>query len=495
MIMNFKRLIPTLVIIFSVSGLMGQSNTMYYLSGVPQAYYLNPATQPQSNFFMGLPALGSVYVETYGSSIGFSDLVWNDPSGGLVLHPFHPDAGMETFLQKFEEENTFSANFDFSPVSFGFRVRKMYFTLDIVSRLSQSISFAGDIVDLAVAGNADSTLYDFSSMGFNITDHLEIALGISRKFGSMITVGIRPKLLFGVASLSSGNNHVSLYTSHDVWQFDSHLEMQVATPGFIIPTDESGTFDPTGEFRFDSTLTQPSQYASIATGNKGFGIDVGINIKPMDELTLSASVIDLGFIKWNNYIHTAVLEGSFEYTGIEYSLDDVQQPEEDTSDFMQYLIDTLTGNFEVSGSSDPFNTRLEPKIYIGASYSILRKLDVGLLARFDLPETGLESNLMLHANWHPSTFFGLSASYSPFGGRSSTFGLGMSLRIGPGSFYAVADYNALKYNLYKYENIPVFLTSDARERFNLRFGANFVLGWNQRKKLMKDKPMYYSDDY
>ena len=503
--MTLKKLILPLVFFLLAQVSLTQSNTMYYLSGVPQAYYLNPAHQPQPNIFIGCPVFSSFYVETYNNSVNLGDMVWNDPETNEVIHPFHPDAGMEEFLAKFDDVTNFSLNLDFSPVSFGFRVKKMYFMFDVVSRLHQSSSFSSEIVDFTILGNADSTEYNFSDIGFNFTEHMEIGLNVSRKFGDMITVGIRPKILLGFATLSSQNNDITLYTANDVWQFDSHLELQLATPGLIIPTDETGTFDPSGEFVFDSTVTSVRDYRSTATGNKGFGIDIGVNVTPMKELTLSASIIDLGVIKWKNYLHTATLEGSFDFEGYEYEFEGASS-EEDTAGFVDYLLDTLTSNFSVSGNSDPFTTRLTPKIFLGASYSILPSLDIGLLARFDIPESGLKSNLMLHAHWHPSTVFGLSASYSPFGGRATTFGLGISLRAGPFSFYTVGDYRVLKYTLYKYDmsssenisydyNIPVFLTADDRSRMNFRVGLNFVLGWNQRKKLMKDKPMYYSEDY
>jgi hypothetical protein len=231
----------------------------------------------------------------------------------------------------------------------------------------------------------------------------------------------------------------------------------------------------------------------------------------MKELTLSASVIDLGVIKWNNYVHQATLDGNFTFTGIEYSPeedDEGETTEDDTSSFGAFLVDSLLGNFNVSGSSDPFTTRLEPKIFVGASYAVLPKLELGLLARFDLPESGFEYDLMLHANWKPSTAFGISATYSPFEGGASTFGLGIHTRSGPLNIYAVADYNTLKFTLYKYRfegedipqqiegrNIPLLAAAQNRSRFNIRVGVNVVLGWNQRKRLMKDKPMYYSADY
>jgi hypothetical protein len=120
------------------------------------------------------------------------------------------------------------------------------------------------------------------------------------------------------------------------------------------------------------------------------------------------------------------------------------------------------------------------------------KLMPVFFARFDMLDDGLKGRLILHGNWHPSSFYSLSVSYCPIGDQANTFGTAVSGRVGPFSYFTVFDYRVLKYRLYKYENIPVGLTPANRIRYNIRFGLNIVIGANQKKKLKKDKPMYYT---
>ena len=195
-------------------------------------------------------------------------------------------------------------------------------------------------------------------------------------------------------------------------------------------------------------------------------------------------------IKWNDFVHTATLTGSLTYEGIEWN----GANDTATTNFLDHLLDTIKSNFEVTGSSEPYETNLGPKLYLGASLTLLPSLDVGILSRIDFLNSGTKANVMIHVNWEPSTVFSLAATYSPFGGRASTFGLGFSLRGGPIAFYTVADYRAFRYNLYKYEKYPVFIAPNGRTRFNLQIGFNIMIGANQRKRLMRDKPMYFSDE-
>jgi hypothetical protein len=482
------RLLLIHVLIVLVTGLSAQSNTMYYQPYIPQAYYLNPATQPRSNVFISLPV--SIYLQTENSSLHLSDLIWNDPETGVVMHPFHPDANLEDFYSQFGDKNRLGINLDYAPISFGFRARQMYFTFDIISKTEASYSYPGDFISFSLWGNEDNTTYDFSGLGFHLSEYVEIALGISRKFGDMLTIGIRPKLLYGIGMISSDDNDISLYTSHEVWQFNSRIDLRMVTPGMTIPTDQQGVFDPSGEFIFDSTLSGYADYKDLLMSNKGYGIDIGAHFKPLPKLDLSASVIDIGFINWNKYTYTASLESSYNFEGIEYT----QGDDNDTSSFIGNLWDSVKSNFDVSGSHDGFKTNLEPKIYIGGNYSLTRRIDAGLVARFDLAESGLKSRLFLHATWHPTRFYAFTLSYCPIGEQAKTFGTGVSGRMGPISYYTVFDYRSLKYNLYKYEGIPFMLLPKDRTFFNVRFGMNILIGYNQKKKLKRDKPMYYTGE-
>ena len=96
--MYLKNIITLFLAALLSTGLYAQSNTMYYQSGPPQAYWLNPATQPICNVFVGLPVVNNLYFESYNTGALISDLLWNDEYTSDVLHPFHPDANMNNIL-------------------------------------------------------------------------------------------------------------------------------------------------------------------------------------------------------------------------------------------------------------------------------------------------------------------------------------------------------------------------------------------------------------
>ena len=124
--MNLRPVVFSIVFLSLSLSICSQSNTMYYQPLIPQAYYLNPASQPRSNVFIGLPL--NFYIEKNNSSLHLSDLLWNDPITGRVMHPFHPDANLDDFFNQFGSDNIFGLDLALTPISFGFRIRQMYFT-------------------------------------------------------------------------------------------------------------------------------------------------------------------------------------------------------------------------------------------------------------------------------------------------------------------------------------------------------------------------------
>jgi hypothetical protein len=360
----------------------------------------------------------------------------------------------------------------------------MYFTFDITSRLDQSLTYPGDLMYLLIRGNENGQTFNLSGFGMNTTEYVEYAVGVSRKFSDQLTVGIKPKFISGISNVTSSNNNISLYTSYNEWILDSQMEINMSLPGVTYPLNEDGGIDPEGEFIVDSNLTEPSNLQALALGNIGFGVDVGANYRPIDQLEISLSVLDLGYIKWKNYVHTAQLEGSSTFDGVELSLSDT------SSNFINEIADSIISSIEFRGNSDPYSTYLSPKIFIGGRYFVTKNFDVGGLSRIDFTDAGVQASFMILANWRPSSLAAISASYKPFGGTAKTFGLGASFRLGPLNLYLISDYIPTSYRLVN--NVPV---PNSQKYFNFRFGLNLVFGCNERKKLMQDKPMYYSAEY
>ena len=481
----FTFLLYTGLLFLGVGKLAGQANTAYYMGGVPQSYYLNPATQPQCDFYLGLPIASQVNFRVTTSGLSASDLYFKDPESDSVITPFHPNGNMDAFINKFGKVETLGLYTNFNLASFGFRVKDMYFSFDATIRSSTSFNLSKDFMRLLILGNEDGEVFDLSQVGFETLEYAEIGVNISRRFGDDLQIGIRPKYLAGLATVSSINNNTSVTTGVEHWVIDADYQARIGITGTTIPVDEDGLIDPDGDFQIDSVLVSPEGYRQIFSNNWGLGVDLGLHYMPVDNLQLSLSILDLGYIKWRQGTHIASLNGTHNFIGINASRSDSVGAVED-------LWDTLKTDLSLSGTDAPFTTTLNPKILVGGRYFLTQGFDVGVLSRTEFYPTFVDQDVVLLANWHPIPMISVSGSYSLF--SQQTFGFGLGLILGPLNFYAILDDVPFKYDLAKTESVPLPLPV-AQTDYNVRFGLNLVFGCNQKKKAKQDKPLFNSSDW
>ena len=196
-------------------------------------------------------------------------------------------------------------------------------------------------------------------------------------------------------------------------------------------------------------------FGSFGFAGYGGAIDLGVSYKLLDKLTLSASVLDLGFIKWSKS-NTSIARANTEQT---YDLLDPASQQE----FMDIVNSGEILNYDMlqlktEEASEKSRTRgLTSTMVLGAEYALLNDwLVVGALytGRFAKPKTLNE--LTFSACIRPTNAFNVAASYSVLQGAGKTFGLALKL----GSFFAGTDYmffgkNTKNVNAYLGVSIPL----------------------------------------
>jgi hypothetical protein len=484
-----KYLFIVLIIMFVPLIAYSQDNTLYYLQGVPQRYFTNPASQPECNFFLGAPGLSSTMLNYSTKGFTSDQFMVKDPETDSIYRFYQRPDLYGNFISGLNKVNYISANEADNLISLGFRANKMYFTLDYGFKLNEQLSFPKELLYFIPFNVEDGANYNLSSLNINFTSYSELALGISRQFNEQLSIGIRPKMLFGLATINTSGTDINIDTRLREWDITAKTDLNVCVPWVDLPVDENGIIQIKDGIKTDTTLYTEYDYLKMSLKNKGLGIDIGINYKPYRRLELSASLIDLGYIKWTNKPNTVSLNGNYKWEG-------VQSNSADTIKFWDYISDTLKSSFKVTGSNQSFTTYLTSKVMFGGRFFLTPSFDLGAITRFDFFKDEIASNIILLANWRPSTILGISASYGLLDGSYSTFGLGFTSHIGPFNLYIITD-DIVSDGSYKEfptgnSTIPLFKNMNS---YNIRFGLNLVFGNNKVKMLMKDKPMYYSTDY
>jgi hypothetical protein len=480
----FKAAITGFIILFSGSGyVMGQqSNVLYYMNGVPQSYLVNPATQPSCDVYVGIPVISPVQVFVENSSFSISDVMWYE--GDTTRLFFNTTESQSDFLSNLGNSNYISADVSTSIFSFGFRTGDIYVTYDLTERASFRFAYPGDLIKFMFEGNEDGEEFNLSSIGIEAVGFLEFAAGVSHKINDQVVLGYRGKFLLGQGNISTRHMNAQLLTGREEWIFRSGFDLNATLPFIDIPTDSAG------DFSFDDINTQDnlmaSDYVRMITGNKGLAVDAGINYTPMDKLTLSASLLDLGFIRWKHNTYNISQDVEYIFEGIETDISKID------TNFFHDLGDSLLNIFDSTfvlnntNSEKPYTSFLGAKLYLGGRYQIIPEISVGLLSRTEIFKGRIREQLTLSANFYPIKLVSASLSYTIMNKTFNNFGFGLSLKPGPFNIYIITDNIPFNFAVEQSSGIPI---PHKNRSLNVRFGFNLVFGCDKEKRKTKDQPL------
>jgi len=462
------------------------SQTLYYMNRVPQSTMMNPAMQPACNFYLGLPVVSSLQLGVGNNRLGLTDVIMKHPTEDSLITFLHPDAEFNTtdFLNKLGENNFFYEDFRTDLLSFGFRLNTWYFSFNLSERLSTSINYPKDLMSLILEGNSQftNTNADLTYLGVNSSFYREYGLGIAKEINQTLSVGIRAKILFGHANITSDykENSFTMYTSRDSIYLDADATVNTSSP-LIATTNTDGDFSGFELPAYiENSQTDSLIDLALAHTNMGLGIDLGVYYKPIDKLSLSLSIIDLGYIKWKKEDVTNIdLKGSYSFTGIDVS-NDIGGIDSLDSGF-DSMLDSLTNSFTISNTSESYTTGLGAKVYVGGSYALSKKFDLGFLSRTYFFNSNINQAFTFSANVRPINGLSASLSYSIMNGTYNNIGFGLVLGGAPLQLYIISD------------NASAALWGHKTSSFNLRFGLNVAFGCRQKTKANKiDRPMLKS---
>jgi Family of unknown function (DUF5723) len=460
------------------------SQTLYYMNRVPQSTMMNPAMQPIYNFYLGVPGISTLQISAGNNRLSLTDVIMKHPSQDSLITFLHPDAEFNTddFLGKLGENNFIYEDFRSDLVSFGFRTNTWYFSFNLSERFSSSINYPKDLMALILEGNSQftNTNADLSYLGINSTFYREYGIGVSKEISQSLSVGLRAKVLFGHANVNSDykDNVITMYTSRDSIYLNADATINTSSP-LIATTNADGDFD---GFELPSYIRNSQSDSlvdlALAHTNMGLGIDLGVYYKPIEKLSLSLSIIDLGYIKWKKEDVTNIaLKGNYSFVGIDVS-NEIGGSDTLDSGFT-IMLDSLKNSFTVSNKSESYTTGLGAKIYLGGSYALSQKFDLGFLSRTYFYNSNINQAFTFSANVKPIKGFSASLSYSIMNGTYNNIGFGIVFGGAPVQLYIISD------------NASAALWGHKTSSIDFRFGLNLAFG-NLHKIKSKDKPMLKS---
>ncbi|MDE5424082.1 DUF5723 family protein [Ancylomarina sp. DW003] len=467
-ILKYSLLLVTGLFMSQLVSAQKMNNTLYLMQNVPQSNQLNPAIQPECKVFLGFPGLSSIYFNYANNGFTYDDII----KDGTGLQKDSLVVDINSFHDALKSTNRITNQLDYTFFSLGIRAKKMFFTLDVSSKVDTRLGFDKGLVSFFKDGNAAymGRTANLGAIGLEGTAYNEVALGASKQVTEKLTVGIKAKALFGVANMHMDDSDLSVYTSEsgDLVQLRSKQLMKVS-----MPLDITEKADPDGtNYIDDIDINDDDMDAKFFSGtnNKGFAFDLGATYKFDEKTTFYASILDIGGIKWND-TYELYQDATFNWKGGDWSQSgNSNDPNyREIEDVMEDLTDSISDAFRFRDKTGSYSRALPTKIYLGGSYELNKRINVGAVSRTEIYDGKLRPSLTLSANTRVIRNFSASLSYSMVNSSYNNIGVGVAAKLGPFQLYAVSD-NVLAMN------------PNTAKTANIRFGMNMMFGCRKKSK-------------
>lgn len=405
--------------------------TSYFMEGVSSRLQLNPALQP-TNGYINIPVLGSFNIGASSNVLGTSDIIDILDSGEDL---FSNDA----LYNRLKTDNHLNVNLNTELLSFGWHRGKGFWSVNVGLRADVGASIPKSMFEYMRDANGFSLTngiqsYKIGNERFDLNAYAEVGVGYSRQITDKLTVGGRFNVLLGIARAEMEIN-----------RFDVEMDIpDVANAENLRPEDWYGsnysynvqanlvTSYKGGGLDFDQNgyISGFDFGGGFGIAGTGFDIDLGASYQIFDNLTVSAAVLDLGFIKWKDNVTTAASVSE----GESVVIDQENYDKYINDDFLNLDRFNLRENNAAVQSS---KTRLASTIVLAGEYGFFEnKLAVGAIytTRFVEPKT--QNELTFSATYRPKNWFNAAISYSPVQAGGKSLGLGLKL----GSLFLGTDY-------------------------------------------------------
>lgn len=419
---HIKYIVAAIVTASSVLHAGAQApKSSYFMEGTFHNYQTNPAMGAERNF-ISFPALGGLGFTVNGNT-GLTNFLY--PHGNNELVTFmHGSVDADDFLKDIPSATKFGINLNMNLLGFGFRAWGGYNTFNVSLHSQTNIKIPKGMFEFMKRGFTRDQ-YSFSNLNIHSMNYAAISIGHSREIIKNLRVGANLKYLVGLAYADFNLDKMNLTLHDDKWEAEALGTGTLSTFGEANwEVDHEGIIDD-----IDVDLNSPSAM--------GFAVDLGATYDMkdiVDGLKFSASITDLGFIKWKHAIKATTSDRKVIFDG--FQAIDVEDFETSVEDQLDAIIDDAEEMVELCPDGEEAvkkSTGLAATMYLGAEYEMpfYKPLSVGVLYSNRFGDATKWYDLRGFVTVSPTKWFEASVNYGVTSYGSS---LGWMLNFHPAGF-------------------------------------------------------------
>ena len=474
--MKLKHIIILLVMFLTLgsNGKAQNTNTLYFMDNVAERININPAFMPNCNFYLDFIFLPNLYLNAGTNSLTLNDLLYMQD--GKPVTVFSSQENINKIYNTLSPTTNINFNLGLNILSFGFRVKKNYFSFDIGINADANIYLPKDIFKLAFYGTPDANginTFNLSSLGIESTLYSKIGFGYMNQINKHWQIGLKAKFLMGYANIDTRINSLQLDASRHAWHLKTDGNIHATLP-LHFNRNEDGSMDLSS-----ASLYNTNDLISLLYKPAGYGgaIDFGLTYQPIKNLTISTSITDLGFIYWTRNAVSGQMHGEHEIDGIiDYTIGDSISIGDQINNTFNQLGEDIIGTIKTNDYNNAYMTMLKANFYTGIEYGILKnRISFGAVNRLTFNNRRLQDEVTLAINFRPVNWLKATFDYSFLNGRWGNLGLGLNLRVGIFNMYLLADYIPISFTRLHTESMKIPIPNKT-QCFNLQIGWTWNIG-------------------
>ena len=436
--------------LFLIGQLNAQRNLNLYHMNVVQSYQVNPAFVPEAKLYIGIPFLSSPNVSLTNQGMSFRDLGFGKP--------LLSNAGRVDYTQALlnaDELNNIGGDASIEILNVGYRSGNQFFSVTLSDHFESDIQFPNSI--LALASDYQNELltfgkfYDLTGFEVDLNHYRALALGYAREFGDRLSFGFKFKILGGLSNIRTTNNALGFVVRSEGQQANFVNNMDILTSGMDVWAGNENM----GIWR---------------DGNYGFAFDFGGRLQVNDKLEISASAVNLGFLKWNHFLSRA----------------DISNVAVDTSNINTFFDDYIEGQTDqlkngTTNGIPAYFSHPAANLYAGANYQINDKHGIGLVLNTRFYKSRANVGAALSYSLALLDWLDFALSYAAYNNNYVNIGTGISVNKGPLQIYLASD------------NIVGVFSPRTTKNAHVNFGVNLLIGRDEASGA-QDEPIAGTDE-
>ena len=427
----------------SLHAMAQQLNSAYFTNDYKFRHTMNPAYGNEQNY-VSMPGFGNVNVSTMGN-FGYEDVIFDNPmfpstSKDRLTTFMNPYISTADALKGFNSgDNKILGDVSITVLSAGFKGFGGYNTIELNARTSFGMSMPYELFEFAK--NTGNRTYNIGSISANGQAFAELAFGHSRQINEKLRVGAKVKLLFGAGRGDVNIDNVKAdLAADDKWIVSGHAKSEVSVKGFTYKTEEKEYKE---EGRGTYQYVNDVDVDGAGLGGFGLAFDLGGVYKINNDFTVSAALLDLGFIKWSNNMVAVNGGEEFVFNGFH----DVAVNEDRGGSTLSMQGDKYSdqladfANLQDKGNEGGRTTGIGATLNLGCEYTlpVYRKITFGVLSSTRFRGDYSWTEARVSANWTPLKWIDGGVNMA-FGSYRNSFGWVLNFHPKGYNFYVGMDH-------------------------------------------------------